>query len=163
MDYFEKHTHLKFRDRQLEPGTKVYVLIGPSNQKSKPEYQIHHYKEGVFTNASISNKTRVEDGQLFLSDRKEVPVDETFILKYHIKYPDGSWTVSDRKHLYFEDEYEQLVEDMNKLNDILAVKRKYNLLLDNYINEIKDKSGWDYNNYELTRNQGSNPNVNYKK
>lgn len=161
MDYFEKHTHLKFRDRQLEPGTKVYVLIGPSNQKSKPEYQIHHYKEGVFINASISNKTRVEDGQLFLSDRKEVPVDETFILKYHIKYPDGSWTVSDRKHLYFEDEYQQLVEDMNKLNDILAVKRKYNKLLDDYINDIKDKSGWDYNNYELTRNQGSNPNVNY--
>ena len=111
MDYFEKHTHLKFRDRQLEPGTKVYVLIGPSNQKSKPAYPIHHYNEGVFTNASISNKTRVEDGQLFLSDRKEVPVDETFILKYHIKYPDGSWTVSDRKHLYFEDEYEQLLED----------------------------------------------------
>lgn len=163
MNYFEKHTHLNFRDRKLEPGTKIYVLIGPSNQKSKPEYQVHHYKEGVFTNASISNKTRVEDGQLFLVDRKGVPVDETFVLKYHVKYPDGSWTVSDRKHLYFEDEYEQLIEDMNKLNDILAVKRKYNLLLDNYINEIKDKSGWDYDNYELTRNNGSNPGVNYEK
>ena len=51
---------------------------------------------------------------------------------------------------------------MNKLNDILAVKRKYNLLLENYINEIKDKSGWDYNNYELTRNQGPIPNKNYE-
>lgn len=128
--------------------------MSPNNSKTKKIYQQYYYKEGIFTYANISNRVHIiNNTKINFQYNKEQCLDESFMYKYHIKYNDGTWSYVDRKHIYFEDEYQQLITDINNLNDILAFKRKQKILLDNYIEQINKNKDWNFNNFELKRNK----------
>ena len=124
-------------NNQIKVGDNVYLLVSPTNRNSYYRYEkcivtnIIKYKEHYTTENIKSIRIPL------INDINDI----MFSLDYESS-PGKYHTLKRIDRIYLLDEFEILLKDIDKLNNLLEFKTKQKQELKNYVSKLK--IDWDY-------------------
>lgn len=122
-------------NRTIKLGDKVYLLLSPSNKD-------RGYRKLYCTISSIWGTGHFRVNELEYDDNDIELMKKVQISVKPVEVPEKYYTSKHLDKIYFEDELEQLEQDIENLNQILEFKVKQKEELRDYIsNNFKN---WNY-------------------